>query len=545
DYMLVIFHTGNYDSPVSKFGSNKSPNNFYAINNRKNSKGFVFFAHDNEHTLLIDNINVGSGIEENRVNIGSINGNNRMEVGDFGKFHPQWLHHKLTENAEYRLRFADHVYRHYFNNGIFQPQRVSALFMKRADMISLAIIAESARWGSLYLSKNRSWLPTVTEIAQVYLYDRYDIVLDQYMNAGLYPKIDPPIFKADGQELLDESLSIAPSFTLELLNSNNGEGSIYYTLNGSDPRAVGGSLSSSAIDAGDQKLMIISSTSIVNARVKSGNVWSALHSLRLTTSSGLPTLKITEIHYKPLENQSVSGSEYEFLEFKNIGNSPLDLSLATFNNGVQYTFPIGASVDNGRFVVLASNAAAFKERYGFSPTGEFAGQLDNAGERIVLLSAAGDTVVNVRYNDKAPWPEEPDQSGHSLAAVVMNPVGDANDPLYWVSSYTVHGSPGHDDKIAAAVDRTHSPGSFSLAQNFPNPFNSGTRIEFYLPVQCHVTITLFDILGREIERIIDDEFESGRHDRYWDGAHYPAGVYIYRLETSNGFRQSKKMLLIK
>jgi len=90
--MINIFYTGNFDSPTSAYGENQGPNNFYTIYNRKDkSNGFKFFVHDAEHVMMINPTGPGIGINENRVE--PVN----MNVGDFYSFHPQWLHHKLTQ----------------------------------------------------------------------------------------------------------------------------------------------------------------------------------------------------------------------------------------------------------------------------------------------------------------------------------------------------------------------------------------------------------------------------------------------------------------
>ncbi|HLP15308.1 MAG TPA: CotH kinase family protein, partial [Bacteroidota bacterium] len=140
DYMLVIFYSGNFDSPTSKYGSNKQPNNMYCIYNRVRSDGFKFFIHDAEHTLRTTaGEGPGIGLNENRVNIGTLTDGNKMTVTDFSCFHPQWLHFRLSDNAEYKMRFADHVYKHFFNKGCFTPERSSQLFRARAKEIDMAI----------------------------------------------------------------------------------------------------------------------------------------------------------------------------------------------------------------------------------------------------------------------------------------------------------------------------------------------------------------------------------------------------------------------
>ena len=127
DYMQLIFYTGNFDSPVSAFMGNGGPNNFYAIDKRDDrSSGFLFFAHDAEHSMMIGPENPGIGIQENRVTISYP----PMTMDSFSKFHPQWLHFKLSANKEYRQRFADRAYKNFFNKGVFTPSALHDRFAK-------------------------------------------------------------------------------------------------------------------------------------------------------------------------------------------------------------------------------------------------------------------------------------------------------------------------------------------------------------------------------------------------------------------------------
>ena len=93
------------------------------------------------------------------------------------------------------------------------------------------------------------------------------------------------------------------------------------------------------------------------------------------------------------------------------------------------------------------------------------------------------------------------------------------------------------------------PEQYTLYQNFPNPFNPVTNIAFDLPGQDHVTLVIYDIMGREIARIFDGNLNGGHYKYNWNGKHRSgsepaAGVYFYRL-TTNDFQQTRKMLIIK
>ncbi|UCF65783.1 MAG: T9SS type A sorting domain-containing protein [bacterium] len=88
------------------------------------------------------------------------------------------------------------------------------------------------------------------------------------------------------------------------------------------------------------------------------------------------------------------------------------------------------------------------------------------------------------------------------------------------------------------------PDGYSLEQNFPNPFNPVTTIEFTLPATAQVSISVYDISGQEILRLIDDRFSAGKHTCKWDASPLPSGIYIYRLMTE-GFMETRRALLIK
>ena len=88
------------------------------------------------------------------------------------------------------------------------------------------------------------------------------------------------------------------------------------------------------------------------------------------------------------------------------------------------------------------------------------------------------------------------------------------------------------------------PQKVALYQNYPNPFNPITTIRYDLPENSHVTLMIYDLLGRQVISLVDELQQSGRKSVKWEAAALPTGVYIYRL-TSNQGQISKKMLLLK
>ena len=88
------------------------------------------------------------------------------------------------------------------------------------------------------------------------------------------------------------------------------------------------------------------------------------------------------------------------------------------------------------------------------------------------------------------------------------------------------------------------PHQFILYQNYPNPFNPSTNISFFIPYVSDVSISIYDIKGRFIEKIVDQISTSGYHSFQIDLNNYSSGIYIYQLE-SDPYIQSKKFIIIK
>ncbi len=88
------------------------------------------------------------------------------------------------------------------------------------------------------------------------------------------------------------------------------------------------------------------------------------------------------------------------------------------------------------------------------------------------------------------------------------------------------------------------PKQYALYQNYPNPFNPTTTIEFDIPEKTFVKIAIYDILGREIEKLVDGELDAGRYKVNFVAYNLPSGVYFYTMKTAK-FTQTNKMILLK
>jgi hypothetical protein len=93
-------------------------------------------------------------------------------------------------------------------------------------------------------------------------------------------------------------------------------------------------------------------------------------------------------------------------------------------------------------------------------------------------------------------------------------------------------------------DEKSLPTEFDLLQNYPNPFNPRTTIRYNLPEQAHVNITIYDILGRKVETLVNENRQAGYHQVTWDAAEHATGIYFYRI-VAGDFSESYKMTMIK
>lgn len=88
------------------------------------------------------------------------------------------------------------------------------------------------------------------------------------------------------------------------------------------------------------------------------------------------------------------------------------------------------------------------------------------------------------------------------------------------------------------------PGSFNLKQNYPNPFNPTTKFQFQISKQGNAKVIVFDILGREVETLVNGQLKPGIYEVDFDASHLASGIYFYRL-TTELFSDTKKMILAK
>jgi hypothetical protein len=113
-----------------------------------------------------------------------------------------------------------------------------------------------------------------------------------------------------------------------------------------------------------------------------------------------------------------------------------------------------------------------------------------------------------------------------------------------VFSYRIFRFPFKVQGSVSSVGDDHAKADFSLEQNFPNPFNPLTTITYELSTETHIVLKVFDILGREVETMENENKQAGRHTAVFNPKNLPSGIYIYRIQAGNAIR-SRNMLYLK
>jgi hypothetical protein len=107
--------------------------------------------------------------------------------------------------------------------------------------------------------------------------------------------------------------------------------------------------------------------------------------------------------------------------------------------------------------------------------------------------------------------------------------------LYW---------DGYNLTTRVTNNQSETPNEYSLSQNYPNPFNPVTKIDFSIPKNGLVTIKIYDILGKEVDVLVNKEFSAGVYSIDYDASKLSSGIYFYKI-TAGDFSKTKKMMLIK
>ncbi|NCF86468.1 MAG: hypothetical protein GWQ08_13205 [Verrucomicrobiaceae bacterium] len=313
-------------------------------------------------------------------------------------------------------------------------------------------------------------------------------------------------------EWITEEIITVPTFQADAVVSDgpvtvdiNAGGSlfapsvVYYTTDGTDPRAQGGEPSANAVllDEG----VTLTETTLLTARKKDDNYkkdrngppqpWSAVSEARFFIGeepASSDNVVVSEIMYNPADPTAAeeaasfdNNDDFEFVELLNVGSKTVSLSGARLRGDADFDFLEGTSLEPGQRLVLAGDMAAFAKRYGtmLPPLGEYTGGLPNSGGRLFLRAHDRATIHEFSYSDDGDWPEDADGEGKAL--VLRNETSNPDPALAnsWKAGAKDNGTPGTDEAGQGGGGGPVEPGTgFSdwLAENFSVAERADTAI---------------------------------------------------------------------
>ena len=459
----------------------------------------------------------------------------RATAGDLGTdffgFSTQSWWGRLMQDPEFWQRWIDHWQQ--FRRNQFTTNNMYAVVDAMTEQIREAIGRDYARWtgfitprtgtitGSGYSYTFAGGFQGEVNFIKQWLADRVNFVDTNFVAA--------PVPNQYGGQ-------IPNGFNLTLQASPGA--TIYYTVDGSDPRLFGGIASpvaqvySSPIGIANNLRVIARAFDPNHTNMTASPTSGRGFPLTNSTWSGpvdstfvvtTPPLVITEIMYHPEPpppGNTNATESFEYIELKNIGSAPLDLTGIQFTNGIYFSFT-GSSVTTlapGAYVLVVKNIAAFTSRYGVvnNIAGEYAGALNDGGERLALVGPIGEPILDFSYDNK--WYPMTDGLGFSLVIVNENaPLNTWGLKESWRPSGSENGSPAAPDPLPAVV----APVLVNEILSAPVAPQTDA-IELYNPNSSAV-----DLSGW----FISDSFDHPKKYRILDGTMIPAGGYVYFTEA--------------
>jgi hypothetical protein len=438
DYVLLAFYIGIRDWPS---------NNWWALGSTTPPGPFRFAAWDGEWSF-------GNGFgspKRPRVHpdLEADDG-----VGGAGRPPIELLFNAAKAHPDFRMLLADRAERAVAPGGALSDEAARRRWAALNAWVRNPVVAESARWGDAVeggptRTRDEDWQREV-DFVDRYMDGAAEELLGDLVRHGYFPSVDgesafrAPWLTRDGQAVDAEAAAVVDGAELVLAEPQDGVRSrILYALD-ADPRALRGTILEGTLEADGRALPPPARSTRLLARrwieVDGGRpVWSPLLERLLVVPQDRSALRISELHYHPAED-----GELEFLELHNAGAQPVDLGGLSFVDGVEYDFDVGASLAPDAYLVLAANPAQLAEATGFVAAGAYRGRLDNGGERLRLVDGLGELVLELTYDDKAPWPEAADGGGPSMVPASRRERA-GSDPARWLASSVAGGSPGGPD----------------------------------------------------------------------------------------------------
>jgi hypothetical protein len=336
-------------------------------------------------------------------------------TGGFGT--PLWWRF-LFNDPDFWQRWVDRWQE--FRRDKFSSNHIFAIIDRQVAEITPSLPREYRRWGTVENNAPRNGTLNVngysfafdgTHAGEIRFLKQWYMDRLQFIDTNF---LATPRLTLTGGEVM-------PGTSVELVDVSGKAGTtIYYTLDGTDPRLFGGGISPTAlvysgpITVTDNIRVFARAhnpnhRNIINANCPFGGCppistpWSG--TTEATYYTHIPALRITEIMFNPQDpppGNTNDPNNFEYIELKNVGTTPLNLNRFRLRGGIEFDFP-NLLLPAGSNVLVVANLAAFQSRYGVNTAliaGVFSNNLANEGERIILEGGLREPIHDFSYNDQ-------------------------------------------------------------------------------------------------------------------------------------------------
>ncbi|MCZ6765330.1 MAG: CotH kinase family protein, partial [bacterium] len=365
------------------------------------------------------NLSVGTGCcFDNRNTSGwqYVHGYNRGSRNSHN-YEPDWFV-PLLRDRDFRQHWIDR-WGELRRDGVLDTTALMDRIDAQADPLVESAVRNFTKWNNLRSSSvngfgspsTSTWAQQIDEV-KTWLTRRTAWIDSQFPRLPLFDRSAGPIDSGDSVRI-----------------SGTG-GTIYFTLDGLDPRLPGGNVAADATRYTNAIVMTENTRLVARIRISSTE-WSAPTAATYVIET--PALVVTELMYHPrdpAEGGSYKDDDFEFLELMNVGSNPVDMEGFRFAEGIEFVFTTfedetDAILQPGERLVIVSNLDAFRDRYntdGVIIGGEYGGNLDNSGDIVVFEGALREPIQNFGFSDE--WYFNTDGFGLSLS--ILDPYQSSN-----------------------------------------------------------------------------------------------------------------------
>lgn len=248
-------------------------------------------------------------------------------------------------------------------------------------------------------------------------------------------------------------------------------------------------------------------------------------------SDGMPTTVSWDSTTKMTGNASlkvVTESGFDV----NIHRWPPDNKIAAWNLTNRTILNVSFYADN-------TNSGGF-QNFSIRLGNDFGGYYEYVASASLLTNAIGKwQTYQVPLKGSTTWKRTTvgNVSMNDISYVEIHPDTWGGGFTLWIDNLSFY-------PLTAVSEKPVEPSVFSLGQNYPNPFNPTTQIDYNVPESSHVTLRVYDVLGREVATLVNGEKTAGSYEATFNGERLPSGVYFYTLKAGS-YAATKKMTLLK